>query len=365
MPWRSLTHHSTRRKNPVDDLLARIVNLPAGLNVLVAAAAAGFSFVSAYVNKAPFVSLISAMVALSFAFLAVNAILREVRWINYLSANASPEILSAMNRKEFELFLTILFRLTGYNIRSAVNALHRQDDADWILTRKKETLLLQFNHFDEDSIGMQALQSLQKATMIFQASGAIAITTGHFLPEAKQWGNRKGLRLMTTDHLVEMAKQFMDTPSSLGVSHHASAQEACGSELKTRPPSECVLFVDFSGVSSGLKALNNLIETYPSTRLVATTLPAGTRIETHSADTGLTLVGVTEPHPSGRYYSIQRFLAHCPSGKLTPWVALDSEPQQFPSGCAELVVVNPSFGLNPSAMDRLEQALSLSLHRSA
>ena len=365
MSWRALTLHSKSRKNPVDDLLARIINLPAGLDVLVAVAAAGFSFVSAYVSNAPFVSLISALVALSFAFLAVNAILREVRWINYLAAKASPEILSAMNRKEFEVFLTILFRLNGYKIRSAVNDLHRQDDADWILNRKKETLLLQFNHFDEDSIGMQALQSLQKAATTVEASGAIAITTGHFLPEAKQWGDRKGLRLMTTDHLVEMAKQFMDTSSSLAAPHYSSSRKNGGSELKTKTPSECVLFVDFSGVSSGLEALNNFITSFPLTRLVATTLPPGTRIETHSSETGLTLIGVTEPHPSGRYYSIQRYLAQCPSGKQTPWVALDSEPQQFPSGCAELVVVNPSFGLNPSAIDRLERALSLCLHRSA
>ena len=282
MSWRALTLHSKSRKNPVDDLLARIINLPAGLDVLVAVAAAGFSFVSAYVSNAPFVSLISAMVALSFAFLAVNAILREVRWINYLAAKASPEILSAMNRKEFEVFLTILFRLNGYKIRSAVNELHRQDDADWILNRKKENLLLQFNHFDEDSIGMQALQSLQKAALIFQASGAIAITTGHFLPEAKQWGDRKGLRLMTTDHLVEMAKQFMDTPSSLAAPHHASSRKNGGSELKTKTPSECVLFVDFSGVSSGLEALNDLITSFPLTRLIATTLlgrPAVTKKE--------------------------------------------------------------------------------------
>lgn len=170
---------------------------------------------------------------------------------------------------------------------------------------------------------------------------------------------------MTTDHLVQMAKQFMDTPSSLVAPHYSSSRKNGGSELKTKSPSECVLFVDFSGVSSGLEALNDLITSYPLTRLVATTLPAKTSIEMCSAATGLTLVGVTEPHPSGRFFSIQRYLAQCPSGKLTPWVALDSEPQQFPSGCAELVVVNPSFGLNPSAMDRLEQALSLSLRRSA
>ena len=108
MYWRALTLHSKSRMNPVDDLLNMIITLPAGLDVLVAAAAAGFSFVSAYVSNAPFVSLISALVALSFAFLAVNAILREVRWIKYLAAHASPEILSAMNRKEFEWFLTCL-----------------------------------------------------------------------------------------------------------------------------------------------------------------------------------------------------------------------------------------------------------------
>lgn len=351
------------RKNPVDELLARINNLPAGIQIIISASAAGLSFVSVYVNKAPFVGILSAAIALSFAFLTVNSILREVRWIKHLAANASAETLSQMNRKDFELFLTILFRLSAYKIRSAVNECHRQDDADWILTRKKETFLLQFNHYDEESVGIKPLESLQKAAMLFPATGAISITTGQFQPEAIKWAKRKGLRLITADDLVTMAEEFLDKPSPTSAEHHGHHEKP---SLHRTNRNEFILFVDFSGISSGLHALQQLItKTYPFTLLVATTLPEDKDAENLSSVTGMKIIGQAKQHPSGRYFAIQNFLAQFPTGKQTPWVALDSQPQQFPQGCFELVVVNPSFGLNSSAIDRLQQAISLSLQRTA
>ena len=353
------------RKNPVDELLLKASNLPAVVQIVVSASAAGFSFVSVYVNKAPVVGILSAIIALSFAFLTVTTILREVRWLKHLEANASPEILSSMNRKDFELFLTILFRLSAYKIRSAINECHRQDDADWILTRKKETVLLQFNHFDEETVGIQPLQSLQKAAMLLPATSAISITTGQFQPEAIKWANRKGLRLMMSEDLVAMAEELFDKPSTTTGEHNAVEHHQKPGHLQ-HGKTEYILFVDFSGVSSGLNALQQLItRTYPFTLLVATTLPEEKNTDALSSDTGMKIIGETKHHPSGRYFAIQRFLAQFPSGKKTPWVALDTEPQQFPPGCSELVVVNPTFGLNPAAITRLQQAISLTLAHQA
>ena len=48
-----------------------------------------------------------------------------------------------------------------------------------------------------------------------------------------------------------------------------------------------------------------------------------------------------------------------PDGKHSTWLALDSEPRQFPEGCSELIAVNRAFGFDASAAQRLIEAMVL------
>lgn len=351
-----------KKQQAIDVLLSKLNNMPPAVGLVTAVASGGVALYGIYLANQPFVGIIGAIAALCFAFLAINATLREIRWLKYLSANASIESLQQMDKPRFELYLSILFRLSGYNIRSALNELHRQDDADWIVSKKKETILVQFNHFDEEFVGIQQLQSLQKAAMAFQASGAIAITVGDFYPDARQWGSRKGLKLMTAQDLLAMAAGFA------GAAENTTAPEESQDarlEPMVGPSSKlsCLLFVDFAALSSCIEDLANIVAQFPFVHLVATTTPTETSPEIMLMGIGLNLAGQAEEHASGRYFAIQRYLDKQPDGKQTPWVALDSEPRQFPSGCSELVAINPSFGLNDSAKNRLMETLSLSMRR--
>ena len=346
------------KRNAVDVMLSKLNALSPGVDLLVAGAAACFAMFSTYVNHAPFVGLISTIATLCFAFLAVNSVLREMKWLKHLTKYSSADILREMNRREFENYLSILFRLSGYQIRSAVNELHRQDDADWIMTKKKETLLLQFNHYDEDAVGMRHLESLHKAAMIFQASGAIAITTGVFHPDARQWGVRKGLTLMTTDDLLAMAEEHTGATARPAAQSERIEQSTTVETLPV-PHKPCLVFFDFAGLQCDLSGIFEIMTRFPAARAVATSLPPETAVETLAVTHGISIQGVVDAHSSGRFFAIQRYLDSQPSGKGTPWVALDTEPRQYPSGCSELVTINPAFGINASAKERFSESIGL------
>ena len=351
-----------KKQQAIDVLLSKLNYLPPSVDLVIALASGGFAAYGIYVSNQPFIGVIGAIAALCFAFLAINATLREIRWLKYLTANASKEALAQMDRPHFELYLNILFRLSGYNIRSALNELHRQDDADWIVSKKKETILVQFNHYDEEFVGIQQLQSLQKAAMVFEASGAIAITVGEFYPDAKQWGGRKGLKLMTADDLQAMAAECTGE-TAVAERHDTTDTEFREPVFHEHRQASCLVFVDFAALANCVKDISKVIAQFPYAQLVATTSPEEASPEMLLLESGLSIAGTTEQHPSGRYFSIQRYLDKQPQGKQTPWVALDSEPRQYPSGCSELVAINPSFGFNESAHGRLIEALSLSMRR--
>ena len=353
----------TKKKQAIDVLLARLNDLSPNIDMLIAGTSACFAMVSVYVYGMPFVGILGTISAMCFAFLAINATLREMRWLKFLEANASESTLKSMNRQQFEFFLTILFKMSGYQIRSAVNELHRQDDADWIITKKKEVILVQFNHFDEDAVGMQALQSLQKAAMIFQATGAIAITAGTYRSDAKQWGTRKGLQLLTSEDLLGMAAEFTGAPESSDT--NAQTEGSAGTASSSINNGACVVFVDFAGIPSCAEGLAEVFAQFPAVSVIASTHPVEIPPEELLQDADLVVSGQLDPHPAGRYFAINHFLEQWPSGKQVPWIALDSDPQQFPAGCSELVAINPSFGVNAAAKDRLKEALGLSIRRLA
>lgn len=350
-------------KSPVDKLLARVCALSPYVDLAIAGGSACFAFYAVYVMDAPFAGILATISALCFAFLALVAILREMKWLKYLAANAKPELLRNMNRRDFELFLTILFRMTNHSVRSAINEVHRQDDVDWIVTKKKQTFLVQYNHFDEDRISMRHLESLQKASIVFQATGAIVITTGSYSPEILQWGRRKGLNLLATPDLVAMANEILGatpTPDRVAAADGNSATAVTNDQV-----APCLVFVDFAGLNCDLSGLIHILEKRPSIRVIASSVPDSTdSVVWLSPLPGLAMAGVVESHPSGRFFAIQKFLDADPERHKLRWVAVDTEPTQFPSGCSELIAINASFGFNQGAMERVASALDLAQGRA-
>ena len=76
------------------------------------------------------------------------------------------------------------------------------------------------------------------------------------------------------------------------------------------------------------------------------------------------VAGHLEAAQDGRYFAIQKHLQASREGKHAIWLAVDSEPRQFPEGCAELIAVNRAFGFDVSASQRLIEAMVIIDRRS-
>lgn len=359
-----------KKPNGVDVLIQKLAALPPAMDLLVAAVVGGYSLVAIFVDGAKFVGLVCILIGLIFALLGINAVMREMKAFKQIESNSTPDSLRSMKRKQLEQYLTALFSLDGYRVRSAIGELDRFDDADLIAVKKEQTILVQFNHFDEDVVDIKPIQSLHKAATAFLATGCIAITFGKFSANATDWARRKEVNLLNVEDVIAMAcrltgKSVNDAypEPSLVVQEEVrhEVQEVLGGYHR-------FLFVDFSGLDHGLTHLSDVLRQHPAYQVIASTLPMGKDLEAVREglqECGNRLVGQLEAIPHGRYFGIQKHLSAVAGGKHATWLAIDSEPREFPEGCTELIAVNRAFGFDVSAAQRLIEAMVLVDRRSA
>ena len=353
-----------KKPNGVDVLIQKLAALPPAMDLLVAAVVGGYSLVAIFVDGAKFVGLVCILIGLIFALLGINAVMREMKAFKQIEANSTPEGLRSMKRKHLEQYLTALFSLDGYRVRSAIGELDRFDDADLIAVKKDQTMLIQFNHFDEDLVDIKPIQSLHKAATAFQATGCIAITFGKFSANATDWARRKEVNLLNVEDVIAMACRL--TGKSVEEAHPeppAEVQEEVRHEVQeVLSGHHRFLFVDFSGLDHGLSHLADVLRQHPAYQVIASTLPMGKDLEAVREglqECGNRLIGKLEGIPEGRFFAIQKHLSSAAEGKHATWLAIDSEPRQFPEGCTELIAVNRAFGFDSSAAQRLVDAMLL------
>lgn len=359
---------ATPKSNGGDVLIKKLSALPPSVDLVVATVVGGYSFVAIYVDNSKFIGLICILLGLAFALLGLSALSREMKAFKQVDSKSTPEALRALKTPQFEKYLTALFSLDGYQVRSAIDELHRQDDADLIAVKKKETLLIQFNHWDEDSVGTRPIQSLQKAASAFRATGCVAITLGRFSADAVTWANRKGVVLMNINDLIAMANRLTGKGPATTLTD-AKNQETGPVEASPQPDSgkRRFLVIDFIGVGNGLKKLEELLQENADYLLLASTLPVGKTLETLREElSGCAdrLVGEISSSLEGRYFAIQKFLQTTPEGRQAVWLAVDSEPRRFPESCSELVAMNPAFGFDDAVAQRLRDAMRLTDQRA-
>ena len=194
-----------KKPSGVDVLLQKLAALPPAMDLMIAAIVGGYSLVAIFVDNAKFVGLVCILISLIFALLGINAVMREMKAFKQIESNSTPDTLRGMKRKQLEQFLFALFSLDGYRVRSAIGELDRFDDADLIAVKKDQTILIQFNHYDEDLVDIKPIQSLQKAATANQATGCIAITFGKFSANAIDWARRKEVNLLNVEDVIAMA----------------------------------------------------------------------------------------------------------------------------------------------------------------
>lgn len=198
-----------KKKNPVDQLLVKLYRLPAAIHVAIAVSLVGIAGYSFLTGDSKFLPLMCVFFALIFVFFGGAGLMNEAKMLKFLEKNGNQERLMCLNQAEFEFFLESLFTLSGYSIRSAIDEIHRMDDADLILERKKEVILLQMNHWNEPVTAIRSIESLHKAAYQFGATQCMAITLGGFAQNARDWALIKGIDLINSEALVKMVDQLL------------------------------------------------------------------------------------------------------------------------------------------------------------
>lgn len=353
-----------KKPNPIDDLLRKLTSLPPTIDLLIAGSAAVYALVAIFVDNQRVVGLGAMLIALLFAVFGIISLSREMKLSKVVAQCSLSETLMNMQNKQFESYVITLFNLAGYNVRLAIDEIHRADDADLIAERKKEIVLIQYNHFDDDGLDMRSVQSLFKAGAALRATQCIAITFGRIAPEVANWSARKGIRILGMKEVLEYAETLTgsSSPQELSTPPEVVAEiahEVTDIQNSTRR----YLFVDFDGIAGGLSQLTDLLEHHPAYELVASKLPEGSSLDelraklTSCSDRIHGFLG--DQTTTGRYFQIQHYLANTKEGKQATWLALDAEPRQFPEGCSELVAINKAFGFDHSASQRLIEAMLL------
>ena len=352
--------------------LQKLLALPPAADLLVAATLGIYGLVAIYVEGERFIGVVCIIIALAFALLGVAATQRDMKAYKIIAAAPTPQDLRALSAQQFEAYLVALFGLAGYQVRSGADELHRQDDADLIAVRRKETALIQFNHFDEEYVSLRAVQSLHKAASLMRATDAVAITLGAFAPDAAAWAARKGVRLMTERDVLEMAAEFIgeqpapeqNTPTTNEQTEPLEPQ----STLPRKPSaSSRILFVDCAGIFNGPSQLPALLADHPTYNVVAATLPPGQSLDTLRSQLGVygnRIIGVLPSTSQSRYFAIQDYLRTTLHGQRVQWFAIDSKVREYPEGCTELIAVNPAFGFDAGVARRILDAVHLAERRA-
>jgi HJR/Mrr/RecB family endonuclease len=200
------------KKKGVDLMFQKLARLPVTVHLTIAGLLAaigawGFAF-----KDDLLVASLSIAFALLFVFLGGIVLRKEMHWYKFLEKHASEEQIRNLTQHGFEEYLMALYSLSGYRLRSAVDEVHRQDDADIILEKRKEVVLLQTNHWNEPITNISSIRSLQKAAYILNANSCSAITLGSFTQEAIDWAKIKGVRLITARELIDDGRRALGFP---------------------------------------------------------------------------------------------------------------------------------------------------------
>jgi len=353
------------KPKPVDVLLKKLATLPPMIDLLLAAVLAVYSYVAITVDHAQLIGLVCFLVAIAFALLGLLATMREMKLFKIVEKNSSLDRLRGMKNAEFQAYLMAVFGLQGYQTRIVLDEIHRQDDADMIATKRKETLLIQFNHWDEDVMDIRPVQSLHKAAAVLRANSCMAITLGGVSKDAVKWAAMKGVQIVTAKELLEMAGGILGVTPDEVMGNPVKEEEQIEQKHEIEGLSHGqhrFIFIDFVGVSRGYIHLVDLLLQHPAYTIVASTIPEGETIEDlkiRIQGCEERLIGNLPPSSAGRYFAVQHYLESQPEGKSTPWVAVDTDPRAFPEGSTELVAVNPAFGFDNGAAERLRDAILL------
>jgi len=365
-------------KSKNNDLVKRILNLPPTLDLLIAFPLAAYAGYVLHAGEGPrMFGFMAIAAAFCFAGLGVNAVLRNMRELKVLEQYSRPGLVTQLDEAKFERILRALYTTRGYMIEEPGD--HHEDPAyDFILIRAKERLLVRTRDWVEDKVPLSTLKKVWNAKRPVKATGIVIATNGEFAEDAVEWGRRQNIEMLTGRDieaavLAEVADGQQNDmagkkkPPTSPPSNSMPQQVAVPVQLTAAPvpPPPQFIFLDFAAIEKGTEQLGGLLDKHPGYQIVATT-GKDRPLEDMKAQLsgyGDRLCGKTPDMPeygtSARYYEIVHYLANSANGRNAKWIALDTQANAFPEGCAELVPISRMHGLDQQVLADLESRMRI------
>lgn len=341
-----------QQKKGIDRLLIKLTQLPAHIHLIGAVCIGAYATFAILLEGSKFLGVTCLFLATIFVVFGFISLTREMNNVKAMEKCKSIADLQTMTRTQFERYLIALYNLQGFQVNTNTLALPRTDDVDFIATKKKEVLFVQYNHWDEDTIEIEHIRSLHKAASLEKATGMVAITLGQYSDEARSLGIRKGVTLLSANDLIRLSNSLVGNNNLSIPTAEASSTDSWDTEL----PPPVTLFVDFAGLDQGIELLDDILSTYPRTTLVASTLPENTTLDDLKAKLprhSQRIQDQIDQSEGQRYYAIQKYM----NDQHAPWLALDSNPRQFPEGCTDVVIFSGVLGFDVHCAKRLKVAI--------
>jgi hypothetical protein len=356
--------------------LAKLTSLPATIDLFVAVFLAGYSAFAIFVDGAKFVGLVALLVALFFAGLGLNAVLKEMKSTKSLERIRSLDQLLDLDLYEAEALVTAIYSLRGYTVISADEDDRKQEDVDLIASKgKKDKVLIRCRDGEGKTVPLETVKKLKAAVTGLAATSAVIYTTGKFANDAVEFGTTKGIELLSGPAILckigELTGASFDA-GALPVGGHAPTPDSVVSPYGTSykedlgKPSK-IIFVDPAAVQGGADIFAQVLAKHTDYQLVVSTNrdSGEDALRTALPDFAARVIGQTPTlNMPGmtRYLEIRRYLEDSAAPGAI-WAALDTCPQLFPEATIELIALSKERGFTHGAAARLSDALRVAEHR--
>lgn len=360
---------STKPNGP-DQLLKKLADIPATVDLAIAGSLALYSAVAIFVDHAKFVGLLCLLFALIFAGMGINSVIKDMGRMKFLERISSVEHLKDLDRYEAIGVITAIYELNGYSVHAADDSDRKQNDIDLVASKgKKAKVLIRCRDWEGQPVSLETVKAVKAAVTGLAASSATIFTTIGFAAEAQAFGTSKNLELLDgfgiLAKIAEVTTGTSASPSSLPA-REGEPSDPDGLIVQatigdTGLPKK-ILFVDVDAVCQGADILAQVLAKHNDYHLVASTYQDEGIKRLYAALPTLSAVTIDKtPDLTGvpgrsRYMEIQKYLRES-AAKGAKWAAIDTYPQQFPEATVEMIAVNKERGFTHGAAERLAGVL--------
>jgi len=192
----------------VTPLLEKTVNWvsqwPAFVNILIAAMLTPAFFWFHLEKKSTF-ALVFLVLAIIFIYLGVIALYKEWKMAETITAFLHGK--RNYTHQGMIQLIAAIFHYQGFKVRKAPQELIRHE-VDLVATRKKETSLIQMNHWNEENLAKGHVEALHKSVIATGASSGVLITFAQYSREMGDFARTKEVVVLGVTALQTMAAQI-------------------------------------------------------------------------------------------------------------------------------------------------------------